>query len=286
MLVRPLPGVGRDDLLQELIRLQYQVGNASSAAIGSHTNEPLYAAYNTWADEAVRSLRGRISSEDVDRLVLTKRYWLLQSIEIYSYPVPGMLRTEIGEREAAFKDAVWSLGEQIKHWSRDAVFVVPDTSVCFNADKLEDWDVGAVLGTREAPVHLLFPMVVIDELDRLKEVKGDARWRASYTLAVLDRVLSLGTTIGVLRPKDFTALKVGGIPRGKVTVEIVLDPPGHVRLPIADDEIIDRALAIQSLAGREVIIITYDTGQSHRARMVGLKELKLSKPLGPEPERK
>jgi hypothetical protein len=28
-----------------------------------------------------------------------------------------------------------------------------------------------------------------------------------------------------------------------MTVEVLLDPPGHARLPINDDEIIDRALA-------------------------------------------
>jgi hypothetical protein len=134
MLVRPLPGVDRDDLLKELTRLQRLVGNASSAAIGSHTNEPLYTAYIAWVDDAVQSLRGRVNSEDVDRLVLTKRYWLLQSMEIYAYQVPGMLRTEIGEREVALGDAARLLADQIKHWSREAVFVVLDTSVCFNAD--------------------------------------------------------------------------------------------------------------------------------------------------------
>jgi hypothetical protein len=69
-----------------------------------------------------------------------------------------------------------------------------------------------------------------------------------------------------------------------VTIEVVLDPPGHRRLPISDDEIIDRTLAIQSLAARPVPLITYDTAQSTRARGAGLKAVKLSVPLGPEPE--
>ncbi|MER6359185.1 hypothetical protein ABT186_47320 [Streptomyces sp. NPDC001634] len=46
---------------------------------------------------------------------------------------------------------------------------------------------------------------------------------------------------------------------------------GHVRLPVVDDEIIDRAVAIQSLAAREVRLLTCDTGQHTRGRAVGLK---------------
>jgi hypothetical protein len=128
-------------------------------------------------------------------------------------------------------------------------------------------------------------MVVVDELDRLEESSNrDVRWRARYTLAVLDRVLG-DSDAGRLRARDDTGVETGLIPKGEVTVEIVFDPPGHLRLPIADDEIVDGALAIQTLAGRPVTMITYDTGQAHRARMRGLKTLKLEMPKDPEPQR-
>lgn len=284
MLVRPLPGVDPTDLLATLQRLQCGVGNARTAGNLPQT----YLAYTAWANEATRALRGRVSPSDVDRLVLTRRYWLMQSTyegwASTGEPWMSLLQVELDERYVDLEDAVISLRSQIERWSRPGVFVVPDTSVCFNADKLEEWDVGGVLGVREAPVHLLFPMVVIDELDRLKESSDKRkRWRASYTLAVLDRVLSFGTT-AKLRAADFSAVTCGGIPRGEVTVEIVLDPPGHARLPIDDDEIIDRVLAIQSLAGRDVTLITYDTGQSHRARNSGLTARKLEREPEPEPE--
>jgi hypothetical protein len=61
---------------------------------------------------------------------------------------------------------------------------------------------------------------------------------------------------------------------------MVFDSPGHVRLPITDDEIIDRALAIQPLAARDITLLTYDTGQSTRARNAGLHAIKL--PLSAE----
>jgi hypothetical protein len=57
--------------------------------------------------------------------------------------------------------------------------------------------------------------------------------------------------------------------RSEVTIELVFDPPGHTRLPINDDEIIDRALAIATLADRNVTLLTYDTGQSTRHVALG-----------------
>jgi predicted ribonuclease YlaK len=131
---------------------------------------------------------------------------------------------------------------------------------------------------------LLVPIVVIDELDGLKQHRDNkVRWRAGYTLAVLDRVLPRPTAVAPLREADFSALSSGGIPRGEISVEVLFDPPGHVRLPINDDEIIDRALAVVPLAVREVTLVTYDTGQCMRARAAGLDAKKLNKPLAEEP---
>jgi hypothetical protein len=68
-------------------------------------------------------------------------------------------------------------------------------------------------------------------------------------------------------------------PRG-ILADVFFDPPGHARLPIADDEIIDRALAAQCLTGTTVTLLTFDTGQAARARNAGLAVSKLSRPLG------
>lgn len=72
------------------------------------------------------------------------------------------------------------------------------------------------------------------------------------------------------------------MPSGEVTIEILFDPPGHVRLPITDDEIVSRILAIEPLAGRPVTLVTYDTGQATRGRTAGLQVSKLSKPADPQ----
>jgi hypothetical protein len=137
-------------------------------------------------------------------------------------------------------------------------------------------------------------------LDGLKQ-RGNTRhvkWRAGYTLAVIDRVFADTTAPGWLRKGDVSttdsvppevlksfppeitaAMASGGIQRSDVTIELLFDPPGHVRLPIKDDEIVDRALAVEPLAGRKVTLLTYDTGQSTRARNAGLQVVKLSKDI-------
>lgn len=128
-------------------------------------------------------------------------------------------------------------------------------------------------------------MVVVDELDRLKETgpTEHAKWRARYTLAFLDRVIFDPRLPARLFPEDFSGLNRGEIPRGEVTVEILLDPPGHVRLPDSDDEIIDRLVAVQPLAGRPVKLVTYDSGMRHRAMARDLPVEKLTTDPGPEP---
>jgi PIN domain len=119
-------------------------------------------------------------------------------------------------------------------------------------------------------------MVVIDELDGLKRSSNKkSRWRAGYTLALIDRLLGDDPNRqGTVHQTDRTPDVLES--RGEVTIEALLDPPGHQRLPINDDEIIDRALAAQVLAGTGITVITYDTGQSMRARAAGLGVKKLN----------
>jgi predicted ribonuclease YlaK len=143
-----------------------------------------------------------------------------------------------------------------------------------------------LLGDPHSDFVVLVPMVVVDELDRLKEIKDrHIRWRAGYTLAVLDRLFSKHAVSRAQLRNRVTKTEQGPLiaPLGGVWVELLFEPPSHVRLPIADDEIVDRALSVEPLAGRPITVLTYDTGQSMRARNAGLQAIKLSKEIGKEP---
>lgn len=275
MLITPRPGANRESLLEDLRSRHISALNALNIHFVTAHERLLH--YLEWATEASRHLLPHISKNDAEQLVLTRLYYtLLQSSgtltgKAEQLLVNNLVHFALSESCDALKAAADSLERQISRWSGPETFVVADSSFWIqHPEKLEDIDFPKLLGVMpDDGIHLLFPIVIIDELDRLKESKDRRqRWRAGYTLACLDRV-SGGR--GVLRAADYSGIESGGSIRQAVTVEIVLDPPGHDPLPSADDEIIDRTMAIQALAGREVRLLTYDTGQSTRGRMAQLR---------------
>ncbi len=290
MLVTCLPNTGRTHLSQTLRELHVKVSNLAGGVVGGNASQWLLV-YLDWANEAVRALRLLVSSDDINRLVLTRRYELLLASAgnlagtDQQRLLNGLVSVEIDHRMAAFADACAAVDEQIKLWTQLGVFVVADTTVYINHDqKLEELDFAPLIPVREQPIHVLVPIVVVDELDRLKDNNDKhVRWRAGYTLAVLDRVCGQVSGPARLREADFSTLDYGGIPRGEVTIEIVTDPAHHLRLPINDDEIIARAKSFEPLAGQPVTLLTFDTNQTTRARKAGLAVRKLTKDIGPEP---
>lgn len=128
MLISPRPGVKREDLRSLLHLLSCEVSNIRGGrnATGRQT------AYLGWANLAVGRLRSQVSAADLDSLVLTRRYWLLQSCRIDSSLV-GLVDREVEERAAAFEEALRELDRQIRDWSRDGLFVVADTTLVHRA---------------------------------------------------------------------------------------------------------------------------------------------------------
>ena len=291
MLVTPRPGISLDNLVENLQRIHTDAFNLRGGG-GAQTAHKRLLAYLEWASDAARMLRNQVSESDVAALVLTRRYELLLSSSgtmastAQERVVNDLVSLELDQRVADFEDAIKTLQSERDRWARSGALVVPDSSFYIRyPDKLENVDFRPLLSIREENVSVLIPIVVVDELDGLKQYsKQQVRWRSGYTLAVLDRVLRWTTGRATLREADFSVLGTGGIPRGEVTVELLFDPPGHMRLPINDDEIVDRALAIQILAERPVTLLTYDTGMSTRARNAGLRVVKPSEDIGEEPK--
>jgi rRNA-processing protein FCF1 len=290
MLVTPRPGVNRDNLLKTLQSVHTDAFNLRGGG-GPASAYKRLLAYLEWTSNAVRIIGNQISPADLTRLVLTKRYELLLAgagtlsgteMEVQRV-VNGLVSLELDERVEAFDAAVKALDRQIKRWSAYGHYVVLDTSFYIeHKEKLEEVDFGPLINVWESEITVLVPTVVIDELDQLKEIKDrHKRWRAGYTLAVLDRLFENSTGRARLQPGTVVP-GPDGRTRSEVTIELLFDPPGHVRLPIEDDELVDRALAIQPLADRRVTVLTYDTGQSTRARNAGLQVVKLRKEIGAE----
>jgi hypothetical protein len=288
MLITPRPGAHHNNIRQALNNVHTAAKNLPGS---SHNAFASLLKYLQWATESANILRSQISARDLDNLIFTPRYQtLLASCGTLAgtdqqYLVRGLVDLEVTERVEALEAAIADFEAQTSNWGGRELLVVADSSFyCHNPECLRDADLHQILGVASATrIRLLFPIVVVDELDGLKEAgKQQARWRAPHTLGLLDEVLR-GDTFGVWRPE--VADSRSGNVQGRISMEIVLDQPGHVRLPIADDEIIDRAVAIQALAGRPVRLLTCDTGQHTRGCAAGLKVTKVAtKDPGPEPD--
>jgi hypothetical protein len=285
MLLTPTPGVRLTDLHETLTCVR-----SGAANVRGGDKSQIFRRYLSWVDESVRLLRGRISHGDVDRLLLTRRYWhLLSTLGDPEWHVLGLVNTELDERGEELDRLLGDVKSERERWSRDGVYVVADTG-CFveHPDKIEDWDLAQALRLEFQATHLVLPILVVDQLDNLKRSKDrHTRWRARHTLHIIDSVLHDPRRFATLREPNLVPFGSTGshAPRGEVTVEVVFDPPGHIRLPNSDDEIVDRAVAIQTLIGQPLRFLTYDTGQSTRARAADLLVTKLAQPPeGHEPE--
>ncbi|MFI1169616.1 PIN domain-containing protein [Streptomyces sp. NPDC020801] len=287
MLITPRPGTDRQNLLDALRTVHTAASNERGRAYTSAYARLL--GYLEWALRSAQQLRNLVSAEDLTALVLPKRHdTLLDGVghlagSSQERLVNLLVDQELAEREEALDAAIDLLRSLMNRWDGPEWFVVADSSFYIqNPDKLEDVDLHKVVGLPSGEhIRLLFPITVVDELDGLKEAgKHRPRWRAGHTLGLLDGTLN-GSLSGIWRRSRLTRDEV----RGEISLEIVLDPPGHVLLPLADDEIIDRAVAIQSLAGRPVRLLTCDTSQHTRGKAAGLQVTKVpAKDPGPEPD--
>lgn len=135
-------------------------------------------------------MRYCLSAADIDRLLLTRRYWAIQgSPNGGSASVVG---TEIDDREAELTETVRWVEDRQRKWQHSAGrLVVADSGFfCNHEHKLRDIPFADILNLRDEPVRLILPILVLDELDRLKQHnKAHIRWRAGHTLGVLDELL-------------------------------------------------------------------------------------------------
>ena len=174
-----------------------------------------------------------------------------------------LLTEEITKRVDAIEAARTAVEGQMATWGGGfSQTVVFDTSVYLSyIEPLAEINWGSFTVRGDQGIRLAVPMIVLDELDATKA--DHLRGRANLALALLDNALRAG----------------GKLAESPVPVEVMLfsDPLGHRRLPINDQEIIVRTLALQAVAQSPVTLLTCDTGMALRAREAGLAEKKLER---------
>jgi hypothetical protein len=120
------------------------------------------------------------------------------------------------------------------------------------------------------PIRLVVPLVVVEELDAQKRhPNGKVREGAREILRHLRNLPRVSTNAFA----DVLRLD------GRATVEILLDDPEHVRLPVNDAEIIDRAVYMRSLFPTfvRVILVSGDVSMEFRAEGAGLETRHVSR---------
>ncbi len=133
--------------------------------------------------------------------------------------------------------------------------IVPDTSAFIESVYFDEFSWQSLDGVIPAGLaRLIVPILVIEEIDALKrDHNGPVSGRAR---SVLRRLWELHAA----DPAQSAAL-----PCSAATVELCLDDPWHVRRPVNNDEIIQRAVTISEIAGRDTLLAAGDHSMPYRA---------------------
>jgi PIN domain len=214
--------------------------------------------YLFWCGEASRQLREHFVTPERAELAERDQRDLTLGGAVMTRP-REFLDRNIDLWQSRLLDARARLATLRPFIDREGQIVVIDTSAFIEGEYFTDFDWRSLAGVEPAgPVRLVVPIIVIDELDDLKrDRRGRGRARS-----VLHRLQELYCS-AMLEPAELRG-------RTGVTIEVFLDDPGHQRLPDNDAEIIDRAVYIGQMIGRDVLLAASDYGMLFRAASVGL----------------
>lgn len=212
--------------------------------------------YMAWVESTESTLRSLYANPAVPRALHTNRYWQIRGISDGTQRPAGLIRGEIQDQERVLMD----LRDQLQHYevllasSPGERFLLCDTNVLIHGKPFHQlqWDEQFT----EKRICILVPLVVIDELDSLKD-RGVRP--AGGVLKDLDRFLS-----------ETSALSRVGVRRA-VSLQVVDEPTGHERLRSNDDEIVHQMSYFASLSESPLTLMTRDRGMRVRAQSAGLE---------------
>ncbi|MCU1471017.1 MAG: hypothetical protein JWQ39_2166 [Glaciihabitans sp.] len=248
--------------------------------------------YLLWASDQERMLASIMSREDLDRLLMTRRYWSIQSMDPISYgpALTSFISLEVNARIEGFEEEivllrasydVWNIEIQQSSFGDHLHAVVIDTNVLMNyRDHLDQVDWSELAGTaRTQSIGVAVPQVVVSELDNLKHVNGkmivdgvahEKRWLATLALGWLEWQFPDTSSRTLLRAAAMTPAG----PTPELYAILVDEPLSHSRLARADSEIIARALNLRGVA-KTVTIASFDSNLIFTAKRLGLHAVKM-----------
>lgn len=254
------------ELLKTLSRLTNELVN-----VGSGSAPEALEQYQRWSTSAADTLGYQFANDDLERLILTRRHWLLQEMVVTGNgpSVHDLVRADKMVVDRALKSLVQDFQSVEREWKDvTAKIVIADTNVYeHNEQYWNDIDWPKVVGAHET--RLLIPSVVLRELDKHK--RSDRNNKVSDTnpepVRTRARVSSRRIRETFAKPDWVTELQ----PSNHGYAELLLDSIDHVPLDDPDSEIIDRALDLQRLLSRPVSILTGDGNMQFQAQVAGLE---------------
>jgi hypothetical protein len=269
--IRLRPGASLADLARIARGQANDAQNVRNRFIEGHPKDYL-TAYLGWVNEASRMLANCLQRTQLDELLHTRHYWALRQMDGGEAWLTGQIKAEMNARSEALTEIAGEAERLEQWWNVPAAIVVPDTNVLLHSTEFfDDLDWPKALDI-DSSVQLVIPMVVVDQIDNLKRSKQPVRSRARQTANRLEAHLGKRPRV----PISQSERHIGGysIPGPTTTVEVLVDPLDHSRLADSDSEIVDRALYLQELTGRPILIATWDNLMRFRARGVRVETVK------------
>lgn len=238
-----------DQLIQELTSVEDALSSDQVIAANS---------YLIWAEKAERRLLAIYEGLTVSRRLHSDRYWQIRAMNsVTSRPMP-LIRAEI-QIQIRYLEGLLA---QLRHYISllalplDQWIVVLDTNVYIHGKLFHEVEWNREIDVRRA--SLVMPLVVLDELDRIKDQDLKFGRRAQSVLRALDT-----STSG----KDWLT----PIPlRQNVWLQLLDEPSGHQRQQGQDDEIVRQARYFAQLNENRLVLLTRDRGMRLRAQAAGL----------------
>lgn len=254
---------GRFDDAQDTLRLLSDCGNCESAY---NAFDRAQKAYLNWVDETDGQLRSLFADPEPADGLFSRAFWEIQRL---NDTIPGawqVLRRELKAQSERLQAMQHQLAGLKEFADRPGHLVVVDTSALIQGEWFEHVDWSTLLDLRPH-VRIVIPIVVVEELDRLKDRERRSR-AGDRSRRVLRKLRDLG------------AAHAGQpIPiRDKITVEVLLDDDWHQRRPNHDGEIIDQAKLLKAATGRPVRLVCVDASMEFRARQHGLTVTEMPTP--------
>jgi rRNA-processing protein FCF1 len=256
--------------------IQERISNSQQASASNASGaEVKRQAYLNWVNTTQVSVRMVFADTEAEDTLLARGYWHI--CQMSSQSDEKLLNRLIGE-ELDFQvghpgiqgDPGGRLGAvitRLRSWigpaARRGHICVLDTNALLHYTRFDQLPWSARL-SREF-VRLVIPLVVVDELDAKKYARREEfQQRARELLTLVDGYVTASP------PAGYSAIGAG------VTVEVLPDELGHIRMVTADQEILERCEFMQQVTGQPVTLITGDSGMRINAQARGIDVFKLT----------